>query len=585
MHSSRNDVRKKKWAGLLGGILLAACGAPDPASPGAGEEGPGSLGVDQSAITQTLYATYDSTLKTFKCDGLTWNCDPEFWLQGRGQAATEYYAPSTLGGTCLDGNLGSYMDDEWVHKVRIFTEDQTPLTQGRSASIEVTVQMPIMPQGNFVDLYYTSSVTSPSWTLITTLAPTGNGLQTLKATYTVPTGSKVQAVRAAMRRGGTASPCTSGGYDDRDDLVFTPALPYVSGSKATSVASGDFHSLALRADGTIWGWGDNYYSQLGAEVGPMVSTLPAQSTVLSGVKSVHATSDSSLALRTDGTVWAWGGNRDGVLGNGTTTPSATPVQVSGLTGVTALAAGRTHVLARKSDGTVWAWGDNSHGQLGDGTTVNRTRPVRVMGNWFQPLTGVTAVATGRTHSLVLKSDGTVWTWGANVQGCLGNGTTNPSLVPIKVTAMSGVTSIAAGDFFSLAIRGTRELWAWGGGPLGDAVASSHPTPVRTFMWSSGTFSLFAGPNHAVALDRTQGTPWTWGALVSPSACASSAVNYGAIPAPISGLTGVAGVSIGEQYAEAFLTDGTVWGWGDSFFQRGTDQGGTDSCAPVKALLP
>ncbi|AKI99442.1 BNR repeat domain protein [Archangium gephyra] len=571
---------KKKWAGLLGTLLLAACGAPDPAAPGVGEELPG---VARAPITDTISAAYDSTLKAFKCDGLTWNCDPYKYLDGRGQVITEYYAPSTLGGTCLDGELGSYMDDEWISKVRVFTEDQTPLTQGRPASIEVTVQMPVTPQANFLDLYASSSVTSPSWTLLTTLTPTGaaRSLQTLKATFTVPAGSKVQAVRAALRRGGTASPCTLGGYDDRDDLVFTPAPPYVSGAKATSVASGSMHSLALRADGTLWGWGDNYSSQLGAGASMYVSTLPVQATLLSGVKSVHATSDSSLALRTDGTVWAWGGNSTGVLGNGTTTTSANPVQVSGLTSVTALAAGRSHVLALRSDGTVWAWGDNSRGQLGDGTRINRTRPVRV-----GTLTGVTALAAGRNHSLVLRNDGTVWTWGDNSMGCLGNGTTIASSVPIKVAAMTGVTSIAASDSFSLAIRGTRELWGWGFGPLGDALGSHHPTPARTYLWSTGTFSVFAGPAHAVALERTQGTAWSWGDFNFQPNCTSPTVNYGALPAPISGLTGVSGVSIGERYAQVFLLDGTVWGWGDGvIYQKGTDQGGTGNCAPLKVALP
>ncbi|OJT16309.1 hypothetical protein BO221_50780 [Archangium sp. Cb G35] len=580
MNSSGNDIQKKKWAGLLGGLLLAACGAPDLASPGVGEEVPGSPGVAQAPIAFPVDAVYDPTLMAVKCDGLTWNCDSSREVDGRGQVISERYPPSTLGGTCLDGSQGSYWDDEWIRKVRIFTEDQTPLTQGRPASIEVTVRMPTTPQGNFLDIYAASSVTSPFWMLITTLTPAGLGSETtLKATYTVPVGSKVQAVRAALRRGGTASPCTLGGYDDRDDLVFTPAPAYVSGSKATSVASGSMHSLALRADGTLWGWGDNHFSQLGAGASPYVSTLPVQATILSGVKSVHATRQSSLVLRTDGTVWAWGDNSTGVLGNGTTLSSATPVQVSGLTGVTELAAGWEYVLARKSDGTVWAWGNNYFGQLGDGTSINRTRPVRV-----GTLTGVTAIAAGKRHALVLKSDGTVWTWGDNSMGCLGNGTTESSYVPIKVTAMSGVTSIAAGDTFSLAIRGTRELWGWGVGPLGDAISSHHPTPVRTYLWSSGTFSVFTGPSHAGAIERTQGTLWTWGDFRSN--CTSSTVNYGAIPAPLVGLSGVSGMSIGERYAHVLLTDGTVWGWGDSgIYQKGTEQAATGYCAPLKVALP
>ncbi|WP_147443465.1 RCC1 domain-containing protein [Corallococcus sicarius] len=575
MNSKWNDSRKQQWAGLLGGLLLVACGAPEATEQGADEA---QSGVARASLLETLFAEYDPTLKAYKCNGLTWNCDPGRWTDGRGQAVAERYAPNTLGGTCLDGEQGSFSEGEWVRRVRIFTEDQTALTQGRPASIEVTVEMPWSPQGNLLDLYATTSVTNPSWTWITTLTPTAERSQTLKATYTVPVGSGVQAVRAALRRGGTASPCTSGGYDDRDDLVFTLAAPYVSGAKALSVASGRNHSLALRADGTLWGWGDNYYSQLGAGAGSMPSILPVQATILSGVKSVHATVDSSLALRTDGTVWAWGGNSEGVLGNGTTLASATPVQVVGLTGVTALATGRNHVLALKSNGTVWAWGDNSDGQLGDGTNLRRTLPVRV-----GTLTLVTALAAGRTHSLALRSDRTVWAWGDNTLSALGNGLMDESPIPLRVSGISGVTSIAAGNHFSLAIRESRELWGWGGGPLGDAI-QSHPRPERTYRWTTGTFSVFAGEDHAVAIERTQGTAWSWGAFSVGNSCASSTVNYGAIPAPINGLTGVTGVSIGEFYAQALLADGTVWGWGDSMFQEGSETG-SGECAPLKVMLP
>ncbi|WP_051256709.1 RCC1 domain-containing protein [Cystobacter fuscus] len=574
MRSSSKGSRKWKWAGLLGGILQVACGAPESMSQGAGEP-PGSLGVSQAPV----HAMLDSTLKTVRCHDLAPECDsgPELW--GRGTVAVEHYAPSTLGGTCVDGNQGTYSDGEWVDRVRISSQDQKPLTQGRTANIEVTVSLPRIAQNNFLDLYSTTNVTQPSWTLITSLPVTGTGWeQILTASYTVPTGSGVQAIRAALRRGGVASPCTTGPYDDRDDLVFMAAAPYVSGAKATSVAAGFDYSLALRADGTLWGWGDNYYSQLGDAVGQFGSTLPVQGPLLPGVKSVHAINGTSLALRTDGTVWTWGSSDYGLQGNGGTTPSKTPAQVPGLTGVTALAMGIHHVLALKSDGTVWAWGENGDRQLGDGTGVSRTLPVQVAG-----LTQVTAVAAGRSHSLALKSDGTVWVWGTNVMGCLGDDSIDSSPVPRKLPGLSGVTSIAAGHAFSLAIRGTRELWGWGVGPLGDTT-SYYRTPTRTYQWASGSISLFAGPSHAVALDRTQGKAWTWGDLSSHATCQSAEVNYGRVPAAL-GLTGVAGVSIGDRYAHAFLTDGTVWGWGGGPRQRGNDQVTSGECAPAKVLLP
>ena len=129
---------------------------------------------------------------------------------------------------------------------------------------------------------------------------------------------------------------------------------------------------------------------------------------MTGVVALAAGQYYSLALKSDGTVWAWGFNTYGELGDGTTTNRFSPVQVSGLTDVVAVAAGLSHGLALKSDGTVWAWGPNSNGQLGDGTTTNRSSPVRVSG-----LTGVVAVAGGQYHSLALKYDGTVVAWGLN----------------------------------------------------------------------------------------------------------------------------------------------------------------------------
>ncbi|MBI5238810.1 MAG: hypothetical protein HY887_10405, partial [Deltaproteobacteria bacterium] len=126
----------------------------------------------------------------------------------------------------------------------------------------------------------------------------------------------------------------------------------------------------------------------------------------------------TIALKNDGTVWTWGWNYYGQLGDGTTTDRLTPVQVSGLTNVTAIASVYDHTIALKNDGTVWTWGANWYGQLGDGTTTNKSAPVQVSG-----LTSVTAIAGGNKHTIALKNDGTVWAWGANWAGQLGDGTT------------------------------------------------------------------------------------------------------------------------------------------------------------------
>ena len=187
----------------------------------------------------------------------------------------------------------------------------------------------------------------------------------------------------------------------------------------------------------------------------------------------------TLAVKSDGTLWAWGGNFRGQLGDGTKTDRSTPVPVQGLTGVVAVAAGEYHSLALKSDGTLWAWGFNNNGQLGEvPTTITsiRTTPVPVSG-----LTGVVAVAAGEFHSLALKSDGTLWAWGGNWSGQLGNGTQFPVVrsTPMPVNLPGGVVAMDAGRTYSLAVKSDGTLWIWGGnsrGQLGDGTTTKRNTP-------------------------------------------------------------------------------------------------------------
>ena len=162
----------------------------------------------------------------------------------------------------------------------------------------------------------------------------------------------------------------------------------------------------------------------------------------------------------------WGYNGDGELGDGTTADRLLFGTVGGLGGVVQVAAGDAHSLAVTSAGTVWAWGGSLYGQLGNGTTADSSVPVQVKG-----LTGVVAVAAGYGHSLALRDDGTVWAWGLNGAGQLGNGTTgNTQPTPVEVAGLTGVTKIAAGGLFSLALRSDGTVWAWGGdgtGEMGD----------------------------------------------------------------------------------------------------------------------
>src|SRR4051794_34884668 len=191
-------------------------------------------------------------------------------------------------------------------------------------------------------------------------------------------------------------------------------------------------------------------------------STPVQVSGLSGAVAIAAGCAHSLALKSDGTVWAWGNNWWGQVGDGTTTsPRTTPLRVSALSGVVAIAAGCHHSLALKSDGTVWAWGYNSFGQLGDATNTNRFTPVRVSG-----VDQVKVIAGGWWYSLAGKSDGTARAWGDNSGGQLGDGTAITKATPVPVVGLTGAVRIFGGNTHTLAI-GASTL-----GPIGDGASDT-----------------------------------------------------------------------------------------------------------------
>ena len=181
-------------------------------------------------------------------------------------------------------------------------------------------------------------------------------------------------------------------------------------------------------------------------------SFPVTVAGLNGVRGAAGGDFHSVAVKIDGTVWAWGNNSVGQLGDGTTLRRVQPVKVVTLTGVSAIAAGYDHSLALKADGTVWAWGSNESGQLGDGTTIGRLAPIRVTG-----LTNVVAIAGGYSHSIALRSDGSVWAWGDNTRGQTGDGTTLPQrLTPVQVKTLTNIVRISSNGASNLALQRDRK---------------------------------------------------------------------------------------------------------------------------------
>lgn len=254
-------------------------------------------------------------------------------------------------------------------------------------------------------------------------------------------------------------------------LLSSPASAYDMGAPDTPVrlSAGLSHTAFVDQEGVLWTWGSNQSGQLGAETqetgtdleGTVIplSSRPLQ--VMEDVASVSAGADFTVALKTDGTLWAWGGNDYGQLGNGSTTPSDLPICV--LDQVTAVSAGDYHVAALRADGSLWTWGDNLFGQLGDGTRASRSTPAKVLDQ-------VTAVSMGGYHAAALRADGTLWLWGSNIDGQLGNGgqgnTTDQTgaqlqTLPLSLSTTGPVTAVSAGTSHTAVILADGSLWTWG----------------------------------------------------------------------------------------------------------------------------
>ncbi|MCL5023752.1 MAG: RCC1 repeat-containing protein, partial [Nitrospirae bacterium] len=272
----------------------------------------------------------------------------------------------------------------------------------------------------------------------------------------------------------------------------------VSGlNNAVAVAVGDFHTAAVTSGGTVVAWGLNNYGQLGNGT-TTGSTTPVQASGLVNIVAVSAGMYHTAALKVDGTVWIWGRNNKGQLGNGTTTDSNIPVQVSGFTGVEKIAAGQNYTVALKSDGTVWSWGYNADGQLGNGTHTDSNIPVQVTVAENVPLENVIGIAAGVYHTVAVKSDGTVWTWGNNLYGQLGNGTYDNSAVPVQVSSLNAAVAVAAGQDHSAALKNDGTVMTWGDntfGQLGDGTDVWDSNVPVSVSGLSDVFDIAAGPYH------------------------------------------------------------------------------------------
>ncbi len=328
-------------------------------------------------------------------------------------------------------------------------------------------------------------------------------------------------------------------------------------------AAGGDHSLALCSDGTLASWGENSFGQLGNN-SSTASTVPVAVTMsgtLNGktVVAIAAGSYHSLALCSDGSVYAWGDNSFGQLGDNSTTRRTTPtaVYVAGVLAgksVVAIAAGQYHSFALCSDGSIVSWGGNFMGQLGDNTTTQRKVPVSLLNVGALNGKSVIAIAAGQYHSLALCTDGNIAAWGTNNGGQLGDGTTNQRNAPVLVDrtgllSTKSVSRISAGGFgHCLALCTDGSIAAWGynwAGQLGDGTTTQRPSPVAVI--SNGVLvgrtvtNIYAGSSHSLAI-CSDGTLTSWG---DNSSVQLGTGNYSSSPVPV--LVSTIDLAAGERF--------------------------------------
>jgi alpha-tubulin suppressor-like RCC1 family protein len=294
------------------------------------------------------------------------------------------------------------------------------------------------------------------------------------------------------------------GVEYGDELLVPGLTDVVQG------AAGHQHSLAVTRAGEVYAWGEGSHGELG--LGTTTSSgTPQRVPGLPRVRDVVASGNTSVALGVDGSVWTWG-----VLSNadpfGEGVPLLSPVRAEGVPAITSVAAGGwfdqgTHVLALAADGTVWAWGDNNWGQLGDGTTTDRLTPAPVPG-----LTGITAVSAGEDFSVALTGDGHVLTWGRNDEGQLGHGDLTRRLTPEQIGSFGDVQQVSAGRLHVLALDGEGHVWSWGSGNhyqvrpgygWGSLVPVRDPSAPRSAK-------VIAGSGYISVVVSSRGGAWAWG---------------------------------------------------------------------------
>ncbi len=354
-------------------------------------------------------------------------------------------------------------------------------------------------------------------------------------------------------------------------VTVTAGLPVSGAGFVTTTSNGSSSwtaasSFAATPSGTLWGWGNNAANQLGDGT----TTSPKNPKLLDSTatwNSVGAGKDFTCATRTDGHLYCMGSNASGATGLGTTTGSTTSItRVGTATDWNFVSAGELHACAIKTTGTLWCWGSHLNGRLGLGTlAADVTSPTQV-----GTATTWANVNAGEKHTCAVRTDSTLYCWGGNTSGQVGDGTSGTDrLTPVQISSGDGGvwSKVGAGSAHTCATRTDKTLYCWGAdgsGQLGNGSGGAQTAPQQIATADGGVWAdLSVGSVHNCAA-KTGGTAWCWGSNASGRLGVGVTGGSYHSPTEVSGsVTTWATVAVGFTYSCAVRTDASMWCWGSN----------------------